>query len=61
MQVKATPIYLRLDEAAFRLLVAGDPVALTAIGGEEVRLILADIGVGRMLAAIKNATVDGRE
>ena len=49
------PLHVRLDEAGFRKLVAGEAVTLEAPGGEEVRLILADIGWGRITSAVEQA------
>ena len=49
------PIYVKLDEEAFRALVQGHEAVVRLRSGEEVRLILADIGWGRMRAAITDA------
>jgi hypothetical protein len=51
----AGAIRIRLDEAAFRQLVAGDVVTLTGAKGERVKMILADIGWQLMLKAIEDA------
>ena len=49
------PLHVRLDEAGFRKLVAGEAVTLEAPGGQEVRLILADIGWGPITRAVEQA------
>jgi hypothetical protein len=49
----AGPIRIRLDEAAFRQLVAGDVVTLPGAKGETVALILEDIGWDRMIKAVE--------
>jgi hypothetical protein len=41
-----------MDEAAFRDLVGGKIVKLRTAGGEEVEIILSDIGWGLMLKAV---------
>lgn len=43
-------IHIALGEAEFLTLVAGD-VFTTIRGGQEVKIILSDIGFDRMLAA----------
>jgi hypothetical protein len=49
-------IYLRLDEAAFRELVAGRTTELWSQNGKHlVRVMLADIGWVRMVSAICDA------
>ncbi len=45
--------YVRLDEAHFRKIVAGESVTLLTSDGREVELILADIGWGRIFAAVE--------
>jgi hypothetical protein len=57
---------IRLDEDGFRDLVAGKPVTLHALtpmtaDGQDVRLILADIGWDRMEKAIADAERGGRD
>jgi len=44
-----------LDETSFRLLVAGKPATIKLPDGNEVALILSDIGWSRMLRAIEDA------
>jgi hypothetical protein len=51
----APPLYVRLDEPGFRKLVAGESVSLETATGQEVRLILADIGWGRIRNAVEQA------
>jgi hypothetical protein len=52
---KTMPREVRLDEAALRKLVSGQSVELKTPDGEEVHLILADIGWGRIYAAVEGA------
>jgi hypothetical protein len=51
----ALPLRLRLDEAAFRQLCAGQVVRVVSAGGRRAEIILADIGIVPMLRAV----VDG--
>lgn len=46
------PLRARLDEAAFRQLVAGEVVVLETNTGQALELILADIGYTRLLRAV---------
>lgn len=55
------PIYVKLDEAAFTALVRGKEARVIAPDGSDVRLILADIGWGRMMAAIDAAICEQRQ
>ena len=48
-------LFVRLEEPHFRKLVAGERVAIETVAGDQVELILADIGWGRMLGAIETA------
>ena len=47
--------YVRLDEPHFRKLVAGEHVTVLTGDGREVEIILADIGWGRIFAAVEAA------
>jgi hypothetical protein len=58
--IMGNPIYVKLDEEAFRALVQGREARVSSQSGAEVRLILADIGWGRMLAAITDAENEAR-
>jgi hypothetical protein len=44
-----------LDEPGFKKLVGGEVVALETVDGQQVRLILSDIGWGRIFAAVAEA------
>jgi hypothetical protein len=51
----SNPVYISLEEDTFRDLVAGKVATVRSQTGQEVRIILSDIGFGRMLTAIANA------
>ena len=51
-------IRVRLDEQEFRDLVRGAVVKTRSSQGEEVELILADIGFARMLDLVKGAIIE---
>lgn len=47
--------YVRLEEADFKKLVAGEHVSLLTADGRAVEILLADIGWGRIQAAVEQA------
>ena len=47
-------LYVRLDEDGFRRLVRGESVSLHTTSGQEVRLILADIGWVKIRGAVED-------
>jgi hypothetical protein len=50
------PIYVKLTEEHFRLLVSGKEAVVSSLRGQgEVRIILSDIGGGRMQKALDDA------
>jgi hypothetical protein len=58
--MSSAPLYVRLDEAGFKKLLRGCPAELQTIAGQEVRVILADIGWGRIWAAVEQAYAEQR-
>jgi hypothetical protein len=52
---KAPSRDVRLEETGFRRLVSGESVELKTTDGKEVHVILADIGWGRIFAAVEGA------
>ena len=61
MTAARSPLHIRLDEAGFKRLLRGESVPLEALGGQQVLLILADIGWGRIHAAVDGAYKESRE
>jgi hypothetical protein len=49
------PLHVALDEAGLNQLLRGQAVTLETIDRQQVRLILSDIGWGRIFAAVKGA------
>jgi len=49
------PAYVRIEEPHFRKLVAGEHVTVLTGDNREVEIILADIGWGRIYAAVEAA------
>ena len=47
--------YARLDEGHFKKLVAGEHVTVLTGDGREIEIMLADIGWGRIYAAVEAA------
>jgi hypothetical protein len=55
------PLYVALDECGFKTLLRGMAVTLNTVGGQEVRLILKDIGWGRIINAVEAAFEESRK
>ena len=50
---RSSPVHIVLDETDFRCLVAGGEVEVDPLPGMPIRILLADIGFARMLAAVR--------
>ena len=52
-QFHSGPVHVVLDETDFACLVAGGEIEVDPLPGTPIRILLADIGLVRMLAAIE--------